>query len=467
MVRGPEPFDLIVVGSGSGNSIPDHFAGRSIALVERDPVFGGTCLNRGCIPSKMLVLPADLAVDAAESARLGVDVRFHGADWPTIRDRVFGRIDAISSGGRDYRATGTPGLTLIDGTARFTGDRLLEVEHADGTTRAITAPAVLVATGSRPAVPDIRGLAESGFHTSDTIMRIDRLPARLGIIGAGFIAAEMGHVFAALGTHVTVFNRSMGMLSHHDHDITARFIEMFGRRVDLRLGRVPEWVERRGGEIVLHDPRVEPVTVDALLVATGRHPNSDVIDAVAGGLDVGTDGVIEVDDQMRTSAPGVWAVGDVANRWQLKHVANAEARVAFWNIAHSFGVTDAPRTVDHSAVPSAVFSHPQIASVGLTEQAALAAGLDVAIGRRDYGGTAYGWALVDDTSFAKVLVDRPTGLVVGAHVIGPQAATLIQPLIGAIQFRQPAEQLARGQYWVHPALTEVIENALLDALDRV
>ncbi|HWL44038.1 MAG TPA: mycothione reductase [Ilumatobacter sp.] len=462
----PEQYDLIVVGSGSGNSIPEYLAGWRVALVERDLVFGGTCLNRGCIPSKMFVLPADLVADAATSARLGVDVRFHGADWAAIRDRVFGRIDAISQGGREYRATGTAGLTLIEGTARFSGDRQLDVELADGTVRTIAAPNIFVAVGSRPVVPDIPGLAESGFHTSDSIMRLDRLPARLGVIGAGFIAAEMGHVFASFGSQVTVFNRSMGMLTHHDFDISARFTEVFGEHVDLRLGRVPEWVERRqggnGAEIVLHDPRVEPVVVDELLVATGRRPNSDLIDAAAGGVAIAADGTIDVDAQMRTSAPGVWAAGDVANRWQLKHVANAEARVAFWNIAHP----DDLRTVDYSAVPSAVFSHPQVAAVGFTEQDALAAGLDIVVGCRDYGGTAYGWALVDETSFAKVIVDRSSGLIVGAHVLGPQAATLIQPLVTAIQFGQTADQVARGQYWIHPALTEVVENALIDALDR-
>lgn len=468
----PEQYELIIVGSGSGNSIPDYLAGRKIALVERDPVYGGTCLNRGCIPSKMFVLPADLAADAAASSRLGVDVRFHGADWAAIRDRVFARIDAISQGGREYRATGTAGLTLLEGTARFTGDRVLDVELTDGTVRTITAPHVFVATGSRPVIPDIPGLAElgigSGFHTSDTIMRLDSFPARLGVIGAGFIAAEMGHVFASFGAHVTVFNRSVGMLTHHDRDVSARFTELFGQQVDLRLGRLPEAVTRHAsGEIVLHDPRVEPVTVDALLVATGRRPNSDLIDAAAGGLAVAPDGVIEVDEQMRTSAPGVWAVGDVANRWQLKHVANAEARVAFWNIGHALGVRAEPQTIDHSAVPSAVFSHPQIATVGMTEQDAAAAGHDIVVGRRDYAGTAYGWALVDETSFAKVIIDRATERVLGAHVLGPQAATLIQPLVSAIQFGQPAEQVARGQYWIHPALTEVVENALLDALERL
>jgi mycothione reductase len=463
----PEQFDLIVVGSGSGNSIPDYLADWKIALVERDPVFGGTCINRGCIPSKMFVLPADLAVDAAESARLGIDVRFHGADWAAIRDRVFGRIDAISAGGREYRASGTPNVTLLEGTARFTSARVLDVELHDGTVRTISAPQVLVGVGSRPVVPVIRGLAESGYHTSDTIMRLERFPRRLGILGGGFIAAEMGHVFAAFGAHVTLFNRSDRLLRQHDRDISTRFTDLFSRRIDFRPGRMPEWVEHRvtddGTEIVIHDPLIEPVTVDELLVATGRRPNSDLIDAARGGVDVDEEGKILVDEHMRTSAEGVWAFGDVANDLQLKHVANAEARVAFWNAAHP----DDLRTVDHSAVPSAVFSHPQVATVGYTEERALAARLDFVVGHRDYAGTAYGWALADDTSFVKVLLERSTELVLGAHVIGPQAATLIQPLISAMQFRQPASLVARGQYWIHPALTEAVENALLEAIAKL
>ena len=449
-------FDLVIIGSGSGNSIPEYLSHLRIAIVERD-VFGGTCLNRGCIPSKMFVLPADMALEAGHSERLGVDVRFHGADWPAIRDRVFGRIDPIAEGGRQYRLSGSPNVTLIEGTARFVGDRMLEV---DG--RVIAGEQVLVAAGSRPCVPPIAGLVETGFHTSDSIMRLDALPERLGIIGGGYIAAEMGHVFSALGSQVAMFIRGDRLLREQDEEVSARFTEVFGARVDLHLRHIPNRIERRGGRIAIHCAG-EIVEVDDLLVAIGREPNSDLLDVEAGGVACHHHGTVVVDAHMRTSAPGVWAIGDIANEFQLKHVANAEAQVAFWNIAHP----DDLRSIDYKAVPAAVFSNPQVASVGLTEQAARATGRDVVIGRRDYAGTAYGWALEDLTSFCKVLVDRATGLVVGAHVIGPQAATLIQPLIQAIQFDQTAHDVAHGQFWIHPALTEVVENALLDALGQI
>jgi len=449
-----ERYDLIIVGSGSGNSIPEYLADWKIALVERG-MFGGTCLNVGCIPSKMFVLPADRAVDARNSEKLGIDTRFNGADWGAIRDRVFGRIDPIADGGRDYRATGTPNVTLIEGTALFVGEKLLDVEG-----RTITAPNILVAAGARPVTPPIPGLVETGFHTSDSIMRLDDLPERLGIIGGGFIAVEMGHVFSGLGSEVTLFNRSNGLLRDFDREIAERFTAVFGERVDLRLGHVPTRVARRDDGRIAINAGGDVVVVDELLVATGREPNSDLLDVEAAGLECHHHGTVVVDDTMATTVPGIWAIGDVANSYQLKHLANAEASVAFWNIAHP----DDIRSQSYKAVPSAVFSNPQVASVGLTEEQAIEAGLTISIGRRDYAGTAYGWALVDETSFAKVIVDTATGLFVGAHIIGPQAATLIQPIIQAMELDTPAAEVARSVFYIHPALTEVVENAILDAL---
>ena len=454
-----ETYDLIIVGSGSGNSIPEHLSDRRVAIVERS-TFGGTCLNVGCIPSKMFVLPADKALDATHGEPLGIRTEFHGADWAAIRDRVFGRIDPISAGGREYRASGTPNVTLIEGTARLTGEREGDAHVLDVDGRRIAAPDVLLAAGSRPVSPPIPGLEETGYHTSDTVMRLDEQPGHLGIVGGGFIAVEMGHVFAGLGSRVTLFNRSDTLLRGFDHDVRERFVEVFGQRVDLRLGHVPDRIERRDDGRISIVSGDDEVVVDELLVATGRVPNSDLLDAAAAGLALRPDGTIEVDDAMRTNVDGIWAIGDVANTWQLKHVANAEAKVAFWNIAH-------PDDIQHqsyAAVPGAVFSNPQVATVGLTEEEARAAGLPIRVGRRDYAGTAYGWALVDETSFAKVVVHAETGMILGAHVLGPQAATLIQPVIQAMQLGQTAACVAHDVFYIHPALTEVVENALLEAI---
>ena len=460
MSENGDTFDLIIIGSGSGNHIPEFLNDWRIAMVERD-VFGGTCLNRGCIPSKMLVLPADRAVEADESRLLGVDITVNGADWLAIRDRVFGRIDPISESGRGYRAERCENVTLIEGTGQFVRSEIDGMHAVDVDGRRITAPNVLVAVGSRPSLPPIAGLQECGFHTSDSIMRLDTFPSRLGIIGGGYIAAEMGHVFSGLGSEVTLFNRSATMLSRHDSDIATTFTEEFRRRVSLQLGHLPSKVERTSQGIEMHcDGNI--IIVDELLLATGREPNSDLLNCDLVGLETNSRGIVTVDSQMRTSVPGIWAIGDVANEHQLKHVANAEVDVAFWNMAHA----DDQQVVTQRHVPAAVFSYPQVASVGLTEQAASAENRDVVIGRRDYAGTAYGWALGDGPGFAKVIVDRASDEILGAHIIGPQAATLIQPLVQAMQFSQTATQVARDVYYIHPALTEVIENALLDAIGQ-
>ena len=449
-------YDLIIIGSGSANAIPEYLSDWKIAIVERG-TFGGTCLNVGCIASKMFVLPADMAEEANHSHRLGIDVRFHGADWAAIRDRVFGRIDPIAESGRQYRATGSDNITLIEGTARFTAPKVLDIEG-----KRYTADHILIGAGSRPVVPPIPGLVETGFHTSDSIMRLDELPERLGIIGGGYIAVEMGHVFASFGSKVSLFNRSHVLLRAQDAEIAKRFTEVFSQRVDVHLQHLPSKIERRGDTIAIHCMG-EVIEVDQLLVATGREPNSDLLDVELGGVTCHHHGTIVVDEHMSTVVDGVWAIGDIANEYQLKHVANHEATVAFWNIANPTDLKD----VDYKGVPAAVFSNPQVASVGLTEQEARDQGRDFVVGRRDYGGTAFGWALADETSFAKVLVDVPTGLIIGGHIIGPQAASLVQPIIQAIQFGQTAAQLAHEPYWIHPALTEVVENALLEALEQL
>ena len=205
-------FDLVIIGTGSGNSIADErFAGWNIAIVEKG-VFGGTCLNVGCIPTKMFVHTADVAAAPASGARLGVDAHLDGVRWTDVRDRIFGRIDPISAGGRHWRAEENANVTVYEGTARFTGPKTLDT----GTGEVITADRFVLAAGSRPVIPDVADLDATGYHTSDTIMRLDALPRRLTILGSGFVAAEFAHVFSSFGVEVTVVGRSDLLLRHED-----------------------------------------------------------------------------------------------------------------------------------------------------------------------------------------------------------------------------------------------------------
>jgi len=445
-------YDLAVIGTGSGNSIVDHrFAGRRVAILEKGR-FGGTCLNVGCIPTKMFVYPADVERYAGHGPALGVGTRPGPADWRAIRDRIFGRIDPIADSGEEYRRA-LPDIDVYDGTCRFTGHRTID----SGTGVEITADEIVIAAGTRPWIPDIPGLDTVTHHTSDTVMRIDALPERVGIVGGGFIGAEFAHIFSSYGAHVTQIHRGDVLLGKEDADIASRFTALASRQWEVLLGTTVDAVKPVGDGVRLELSSGATQDVDVLLLATGRTPNSDLLDLDAAGVEVDEDGFVLVDEYQRTTAPGVWALGDVSSPLQLKHLANQDARVVQHNLLHP----ESLQVSDHRFVPSAVFSSPQVAKVGLTEQEARDLGVDVAVSTQDYGGVAYGWAMEDRDHFAKLVADRATGALVGAHLIGPQASILVQPLVQAMSFGQPVAGLARGQYWIHPALAEVVENALL------
>ena len=456
-------YDLVVVGTGSGNTIVNRrFADRKVAIVERG-TFGGTCLNVGCIPTKMFVHTADLAATPSISSRYGVDEELIGVRWPAVRDRIFGRIDPIAAGGSEYRHhhADNANVTMYAGTGRFTAAKELTVDGKDGTTSVLTGDQFVLATGSRPIVPFVPGLEEAGYHTSNTIMRLENLPRRLGIIGSGFVAAEFAHVFSSYGVEVTMIARSGQLMRHEDADIAQRFTEIARAKYDVRLNHDTVSATRRAdGAIALEmlSPEgVDELVVDEVLVAVGRTPNSDTLNLDAAGVAVDDEGRVVVDEFQQTSVDGIYALGDVTSPHQLKHVANHEARVVKHNLLNP---ADRIRS-DHRFVPHAVFSSPQIAAVGLTEEQARQRGIPYVVGRQQYADIAYGWAMEDTTGFAKILADPQTRQIIGCHIIGPQASSVIQPVIQAMSFGLDAYSMARDQYWIHPAMSELIENALL------
>ena len=455
--------DLVIIGSGSGNSLlTPELDGLDIAIVEGG-TFGGTCLNVGCIPTKMFVLPADRVVDAHEAHRLGVTFAEPTVDWPGIRDRIFGRIDPISAGGEAYRLS-QEHTTLYRTHATFTGERRLALASGEE----VTADRLVVAAGSHPVGLEVDGLRapdpERGVHTSDTVMRLDALPARMAIIGGGYVACEMAHVFAAFGVSVTQVQRGPALLRHHEVEVAQRYTETARHRYDLRLSTVVTAAQRAADvwRIDVTGPGgAGHVEAEVVLLAVGRVPNTDRLDPAAGGLEVHDDGRLVVDEQLRATAPGVWALGDVSAPHQLKHVANHEARIVAHNLAVDVGrLAGPPRTTDDRPVPHAVFGHPQVAAFGPTAAELDEAGTPFITATQSFGDVAYGWALEDTTGLLTVHAD-PTGRILAAHAIGPHSSTLIQPLVQAATFGQRALDVARGQYWIHPALAEVVENALL------
>lgn len=479
-------YDLLLIGTGSGNMFLDRrFSGLKVAIAE-EWHFGGTCLNVGCIPTKMFVYPATIAEQAADSQRYNVSTQFDGVDWQGLQQRIFDRVDGIEAGGREFRSGDKqPHITVVPEHVHFTAQKTVETASGEE----ITADRIVIAAGASPVIPEAEGLDPAlvdteGYpvRTSNSIMRLPELPERLVIVGSGIIAMEFAHVFAGFGTQVTVIARGPRLLGAIDEEVSEEFTKLFESTHTVHRGaeissysfdddqvRVSLKASGRLGDVDLP----EQIEADAVLIATGRTPNTGSLGVRSAGFDVRDDQRLAVDEHQRVLAqdrpvPGVFALGDISSPHQLKHVANHEAKIVGSNLALDVAAGapgSAPEaelaTVNHHAVPGAVFSSPQVAYLGQTEEQARAAGHEVTVKVQKYSDVAYGWAMADDPGVVKIIADRASRLVLGAHIVGHEASMIIQPLIQAMAFGQRADEVAAGQYWIHPALPEVIENALL------
>lgn len=452
----PLTFDLVIIGGGSGNSIISReFSHLSIALIDDGKHFGGTCLNAGCIPTKMFVHVADVAADALGATNLGLTVPAARADWPAIRDRVFTRTDGLSEAGFHNRDEKIPNVTVFRETFAFSG--VHDLVSASGVR--IHGERIVIAAGSRPKPLPVEYQPAPDIHDSDSIMRIDELPASLVIVGGGAVAVEFAHLFSAFGVSVTQIVRGEVLLTALDHDVAAAFTTRASTQWTVLTNTTVASIDRGASYAVGLDDG-STIEADAVLLAVGRIPNTDTLGLAEVGFDLHPDGRLVVDDQQRVLADGVpveglFGLGDVSSVWQLKHVANREARVVQHNLLHP----DVPIGGDPGPVPAAIFSRPQVAYFGSTERDST----NAIVITRFYSSTAWGWALEDTSSFCKLVVDAGTGLILGAQIIGPEASILIQPLVMAASLGHSISGLARLMYWPHPAATEVIENALLDA----
>lgn len=451
-------YDLIIIGAGSGNSIPTpEHDNKSIAIVEKGK-FGGTCMNVGCIPTKMYVYAAEVALAAREGTKLGIEHELKNVDWPAIVDRVFtNRIDLIAEGGENYRrGDETPNITVYDQHAEFVGPKTIKTGQGPDE-KIISGDEIIIATGSRPLIPDVYANSGARYYTNEDVMRMEKQPESLIVVGGGFIAMEFAHVFDGLGTKVTVVNRSENLLRFVDEDIYTRFNEQARKRFDVRTGVTGEKLEDTADGVKLTLSDGSTVEASAILIATGRVPNGDQMNLDSAGIEMREDGRIKVDEFGRTTAEGVWALGDVSSPYMLKHVANAETKMVRHNMLHP----DDMKPMPHKHVPSAIFTHPQIATVGLTEAEAREQGYDITVKVQNYGDVAYGWAMEDKDGICKLIADKATGKLLGAHYYGPQASTLIQQLITVMAYDIDVRDFAQNQYWIHPALPELTENALL------
>ena len=445
-------FDLMVIGSGSGLEVSSQAADRglSVAVVEEGP-FGGTCHNRGCIPSKMLIHCADVMETIQSSERFGIKAKVESVDWQFIINRVFHEIDqeaeAIEQGNRQH-----PNITVYKDRARFVGHKTVQVNGDQ-----ISAETIVIAAGTRPWVPEIPGLQDVPYLTSDQALRLSEQPRRLIVVGGGYVAAEMAHFFGSLGTGVTIIQRGPLLLRAEDEQISHRFTHVYQRKFNLMLDTQVSRAYHQGTEIAVDvavDGRTETVVADALLFATGRAPNTDLLDVASTGVEVDERGFVKTNDYLETGVPGVWALGDIVGKYLLKHSANLEAAYVANNI---FSPAHQTR-VDYHAMPHAIFASPQVASVGLTEREAKERDVPHAVATYDYYDTAYGSSIEDRDGFVKVLAHPESSEILGCHIIGSEASILIQEVVNAMRMRLNTDAITQSIY-VHPALPEVVQRA--------
>jgi len=447
-------FDLIVIGSGSGQDVAVNAAdkGYKVAIVEKGPM-GGTCLNRGCIPSKMLIHSADVAHSIHTAKKFGIIPNKYEVDWPSIVNRVSAIVDKDSAEILDGTES-NENITLYNLEGKFTGEKTLQV--GDET---ITAQRVLIAAGARPTIPMIEGLDEVDYMTSTEALRLTSQPKHLLILGGGYISCELAHFYGSLGTDVSIIQRNVRLVPSEDHEIADILTKIYSERFNVHTGLEVKKASKDGEVIKLVAENKEGKQLefsgDSLLIAIGVTPNTDLLDVEAAGVEISELGLIKTNEYMQTSADNVWALGDIVGNYFFKHSANQESRYVTYNL-----FTDSPLAVDYKAMPHAVFCSPQVAGVGYTEEQLKELGTKYHVGKCKFIETGMGEALMDKDGLAKILAS-PEGEILGCHIIGTEASTLIHEAILAMKADLKVGVI-QNMVHVHPALSEVVQRAFDD-----
>jgi len=446
-------YDLIVIGSGSAGSNVMHRAtskGLTVALAEAGP-FGGSCINIGCIPSKALIQSAKAFNQVKTAGRFGVMVEAPGIDWQAAirrKDRIVNRMRA---GGYNSLAD-NKNVTLFESEASFAG---LQKVLVGGET--IRSERIVIATGARPLIPALEGLERVDYLTSTTVMELQELPKSLIIIGGGLIALEFSQLFARLGVDVTILQRNQQLAPQLDRDIAAEISSVLdNEKVKIVTGAGVNRVGREGDLIFVetgNNNQLIRYSAEKLLIAAGRAPNSDLLNLELAGIKTDQKGFIIVDDHFKTSADGVWAIGDIIGGPMFTHKAWHDGYLLANYLIDGKAISPADRLI-----PFAVFTEPEIAGVGLSETQAREAGYNFKVTSYPFG--THGRNIVDDKleGFIKLIYETEGKKLIGAQLIGPEAGELIHELIAAIYFGTKLSDL-QNMIHIHPTLAEAINSA--------
>jgi mycothione reductase len=446
-------FDIIIIGSGGGSKItrPAAALGYRVAIIDHGPL-GGTCLNRGCIPSKMLIHVADVIHEIKTAKNFYIDNDpSTNVDVASLVKHVSDTVDAESQSiSPMYEANDN--ITLYTKTARFLSNKVIQVG-----TDEITADKIFICAGGRPFIPEITGLKNTPYWTSTEALRAKTLPKSLIILGGGYIAVELGYYFQGLGVDVTFVIRNQ-MIKDEDDEIIHIFKEEFGKNHRLIFGCEASAVsyDNQLFNVVLTDKT--ELQAEQLLVATGIQPNSDVLDIKNTDIQCDDAGFITVNKQLETHVSNIYAFGDIIRPYQFRHSANFEGQYLFDHVVKQND--DTP--IKYAPVPHAIFTNPQVAGVGLTERECKRLKRGYYCGKNWYKDSAMGMALKSENDFVKLIFDSATHELIGAHIIGQEAATMIHMCILAMSLKATHHDLV-SMIYIHPALPEVVRNAARNA----
>ena len=442
-------YDVVVIGSGCGINIVDEALahGLSVALVDRGPL-GGTCPNLGCIPSKMLIFAADRVAEIQESGKLGIHAEIGHIDFNSIMERMRKFVRENQEHMR-HGLSHMEDLAFYEGEGHFVADYTIEVNGEE-----IKGDKVFIASGARPLIPPIKGLDGVDFLTNESVLQLKERPESLIIIGGGYIAVEYGHFFTAMGTKVTILEMADRLVLAEEPEISELLKKELSWRMAVHTGALVEEVRASDGGATVTVAGSEgggkkEFTAQRVLVAVGRKSNADLLAAEKTGVKLDKRGFVKVNEHLETNRKNIFAVGDANGQQMFTHVANREAAIAAHNAIH-----DGKLKMDYSAAPHAVYSHPQIASVGLTEGEAKKAH-KVLVGKAMYSDVAKGEAMMEESAFAKAIVEADTRKILGFHVIGPYAPTVVQEVINVMASGGGIDQIEAGLH-IHPALPELI-----------
>ncbi len=447
-------YDYVIIGGGTAGLVLLYKAidkGKRIALIDKGTI-GGTCANTGCVPSKMLIYPADVITAVQHAAKLGIHAEINSIDFSSIMRRM-----------REYvaenRKTMEEGLKDIKDVDYFRDEaHFVEDYTLEASGERIRGRQIFIASGSRVMIPPIKGLGTIDYLTNATLLGLTEKPESMIIIGGGYIAAEYGHFYAAMGTRVTIIQDSDRLLPDEEHEISDLLLQEFKKRMTIHTNMHAEEAQKEGRGYTIKGKdnktgEMKSFTAQKVLVAAGRRSNADLLKVENTGIMTDEKNYIKVNDHLETSKPNIWAFGDAIGRQMFTHAGDREAEIAWHN-----ATSGRKKKMDFAVVPHAVYTHPQIASIGLTEMQAKKHHA-ILVGKAGYADIVLGNAMEQDIGFAKAIVEKQTRKILGFHIIGPEAPILLQEVANAMAKGMSVDDIMEGLH-IFPSLSELVPEAL-------